>query len=215
MLMPTLAGAKEAARRIACLNNLRQLGMALRMYADENEDRFPPRMAPYWPKRLQPLYVDVLLLKCPTDRVEPLSIPGADPLDPLVAARSFVFNGWNDYFADLFGVPSTNWDLFMAHAYPGGMPEAAIPEPSETITFAEKRTESSHWHVDLLQGGGNHLEQIDEGRHATGGPRGKSGGSDFGFADGSARFLRYGQSLSPLNLWAVTPQWRTNSVALP
>src|SRR5207302_5698127 len=36
MLLPALSKAKESGRRIACVNNLRQLGIALTMYADEN-----------------------------------------------------------------------------------------------------------------------------------------------------------------------------------
>jgi prepilin-type N-terminal cleavage/methylation domain-containing protein len=37
MLLPALAKAKEAGRRIGCVNNLRQLGLSLRLYADDNE----------------------------------------------------------------------------------------------------------------------------------------------------------------------------------
>jgi prepilin-type processing-associated H-X9-DG protein len=40
----------------------------------------------------------------------------------------------------------------------------------------------------------------------------KSGGSDYAFADGSTRYLLYRKSLEPINLWAITPQWRTNSL---
>src|SRR5579872_4227417 len=43
MLLPALGRAKEAGRRISCVNNLRQLGLALRMYGDDNGDYFPPR----------------------------------------------------------------------------------------------------------------------------------------------------------------------------
>src|SRR5436309_14733335 len=46
MLLPALSKAKESGRRIACVNNLRQLGMALTMYADENEVRQPVRLLP-------------------------------------------------------------------------------------------------------------------------------------------------------------------------
>ena len=41
MLMPALARARESARRASCANNLRQTGMALRMYADEADGRYP------------------------------------------------------------------------------------------------------------------------------------------------------------------------------
>src|ERR1035438_2702642 len=43
MLLPALARAKEAANRIKCANNLKQVGLALRMYADDNDGLFPPR----------------------------------------------------------------------------------------------------------------------------------------------------------------------------
>src|SRR6185369_11308050 len=71
MLLPAISGAKEAGRRIACLNNLKQLRLALGMYADDNDGQFPPRFAPYWMTRLQQYYADTRLLKCPTDPFGP------------------------------------------------------------------------------------------------------------------------------------------------
>lgn len=42
MLLPGLARAREAARRTSCANNLRQLGLSLKMYAGENAGMYPP-----------------------------------------------------------------------------------------------------------------------------------------------------------------------------
>ena len=36
LLLPTLAAAKQKARRISCMNNLRQLSLACKLYADDN-----------------------------------------------------------------------------------------------------------------------------------------------------------------------------------
>ena len=36
-----LAKAKAKAQRIACVNNLKQIGIATRIYATDNQDRFP------------------------------------------------------------------------------------------------------------------------------------------------------------------------------
>src|SRR5437667_3363596 len=64
MLLPSLGRAKEAARRISCLNNMRQLGMSESMYADENDGQYTPRMAPFWPDRLRSYFTATNLLVC-------------------------------------------------------------------------------------------------------------------------------------------------------
>ena len=41
LLLPALARAKSKAIRIKCASNTKQLGIAIRMYADDNRDLFP------------------------------------------------------------------------------------------------------------------------------------------------------------------------------
>src|ERR1035437_8467274 len=41
MLLPALAQAKQKAGTIHCMNNVKQLNLALIMYADDNKERFP------------------------------------------------------------------------------------------------------------------------------------------------------------------------------
>jgi prepilin-type N-terminal cleavage/methylation domain-containing protein len=41
MLLPALARAKQKAQRIQCVNNLKQVGLAYRIWSNDNGDRFP------------------------------------------------------------------------------------------------------------------------------------------------------------------------------
>lgn len=41
IIIPALGRARDQANRVACLSNLRQLGIAFRMYAGDNKDRCP------------------------------------------------------------------------------------------------------------------------------------------------------------------------------
>jgi prepilin-type N-terminal cleavage/methylation domain-containing protein len=41
LLLPSLARAKSKGQGIKCISNLKQLGIALRIWTDENENRYP------------------------------------------------------------------------------------------------------------------------------------------------------------------------------
>jgi prepilin-type processing-associated H-X9-DG protein len=97
------------------------------------------------------------------------------------------------------------------------MKESQIPHVSDTALLGEKITTSPHYYLDLLEPEsngaiGNDLFQLDRSRH--GGSQRKnsgSGGSNYVFADGSVRFVKFGDILGPLNLWAVTDRGRADN----
>ena len=47
MLFPSFSRARESARRIDCINNLRQIGIAVAMYTQDWDERYPIGY-PYW-----------------------------------------------------------------------------------------------------------------------------------------------------------------------
>lgn len=253
MLLPALSSAKETARRIACLNNIRQMGMAHAMFVDEHEGRYYPRTkTPLWTIGLMPYLggpngpetdvtvaaldtgstasaksslaaqmtsastkagaaaapaplAELPVLICPDDRSRG-STSGSPDLP-----HSYMMNAWNDYFVTV--LPGNVFtDIYMNKVQStNGLPESLVKEPSDTIIFGEKAEFRNHHYMDFLQNtgegeDGNDVALVEHGRHSNG------RGSNFAFCDGSARFLPYWGSLSPINLWAVMDDWRTNVV---
>src|SRR2546426_7895360 len=41
LLLPALARAKDKAKLVQCINNQHQVGIGLRLWANDNEDKFP------------------------------------------------------------------------------------------------------------------------------------------------------------------------------
>jgi prepilin-type N-terminal cleavage/methylation domain-containing protein/prepilin-type processing-associated H-X9-DG protein len=217
MLLPALSRAKESANRIKCVNNLKQLETSLKLYADDSQNYYPPRTNSYrWPTLLQPFYLNTNLLVCPTDlqRGVPQTDTGSAAA-PDRSPRSYFINGWNDYFLDLLG-PAVFQSQYMAATYPrASIREDAILKPSETVVFGEKKNSaqstasdplgSADYFMDSQEGeGGNDADRIEHGCHSVVHKGDRAGGSNFTFVDGSVRYLRYGLSTWPLNLWAVS-----------
>jgi prepilin-type N-terminal cleavage/methylation domain-containing protein/prepilin-type processing-associated H-X9-DG protein len=222
MLLPTLSRSKGQATKVSCVNNVRQLGLALRLYVDDNHGYYPPRTRfNLWPSRIFDGYKDLNLLVCPNDGPNPGSWGGDDPVHypPDAAPRSYIYNGWNDFMKST--LTEAEMGNYMHGSYPGSIRDQAIQHPSDTATLGEKLTESTHYHMDLLEletsgAVGNDLFQLDRSRHGGNGRKNSGvGGSNYAFVDGSVRYVKYGEILWPLNLWAVTEDGRTAYAVKP
>jgi len=97
LLLPALSRAKGKAYNAACVNNLRQLGIATRLYSDDSEERLPSAeilpTQPIDPANPLPRICDVLasyvgrtagtntnsatVFKCPVDKMGRLAAEGS------------------------------------------------------------------------------------------------------------------------------------------
>ncbi len=206
MLLPALARAKEAGKSIQCLNDMRQLGLALKMYIDDNQSYYPPRTHPNrWPSRLREYYHDLKLLVCPSDGLKPDTGESNKTLWPADAApRSYIYNAWNDYYLQIYN-NDPNWREY-AKTNTLGLPESMIKEPSMTVAFGEKYDTSQHWYFDYETY--EEVSQLDQKRHGSTQGKSKGTGSNYIYCDGSARFVKYTKTFKPINQWAVLDSWR-------
>jgi prepilin-type N-terminal cleavage/methylation domain-containing protein len=220
MLLPALARAKESGNRIKCLNNLRQIEVALKLYADDNEGLCPPRTNSLrWPSLLQDFYRTTNLLTCPTDALRGPPLTGSSaPGMADGAQRSYFINGWDDYFFNTLGPDA--FPIYMKGIYPkASMKESDVLKPTETVIFGEKKNLQAidpndavarDYFMDMLEGnGGNDADRIEHGCHSSI-HHGRAGGSNFVFVDSSVRYVKYGGTTWPLNLWAVNDTDRAN-----
>jgi prepilin-type processing-associated H-X9-DG protein len=187
LLLPALTKAKESARSIQCLSQMRQIGLAVRYYADKNDDEFPRSqhsafahghlswgraIAPQlgssgtaWTNLLQGIY------HCPSDK----------------RTTTLWSYGLNVYFElgsddDYTGKPQT-WRRW-----------SSIPQPSATILFAESASSADHIMPNFWITPSDAAD-LDAKRHRS--------KANYAFVDGHAQLLPLTQTYAPpqMDLW--------------
>jgi prepilin-type processing-associated H-X9-DG protein len=194
LLLPALSRAKDTAKSIQCLNQMRQISLATRLYADEHGDEFPRSVhsasansqrpwewaiSPHlgatggkydWTNLLSGIY------HCPSDPLP--CIPGGH-----------ISYGINYYFevgeTDRYPGKPTTWRKF-----------AQIPQPATTVLFAEISIAADHvmpaldWHTLA-----DAEKEVASQRHRR--------KSNFAFVDGHVVLLPLVRTFNPpqLDLW--------------
>jgi len=218
MLLPVLSKSKSSARRIVCLNNVKQLVLSAIFYEDENGGCLPNRSEfVHWPTQLRKGYTDLKILRCPSDGPNDPKTGSNDPVTfPADAAsRSYVINGWNDYFQTKLG--DADFQVYTKGQNTPCFKPNDVPHPTDTIILGEKLSEAPDYYFDSRdpQFSGNVsvaiAQQLEQGRHSRTRLIVESGGSNYAFVDGSIRFAKYWNCIRPLNLWCVFDNDRISS----
>jgi prepilin-type N-terminal cleavage/methylation domain-containing protein len=112
ILFPVFAQAREKARQTSCASNLHQIAMAMHLYAQDHNGRFPPADDDFNPA--MPYIKNLAIFRCPSDphadperlKIDPnpdvLSVRGPQTR-PLIRYSSYAYRGGlrNDDWGDL------------------------------------------------------------------------------------------------------------------
>ena len=190
ILFPVFARAREKARQTSCLSNMRQLGTAIHMYAQDYDERLPITMEAdeggawlalsMWFGGLNPYIMNTQIWWCPSDPDY-----GRDP------------NLWGSYIGN--GMVTA-----------GGRSMTEIRKPAETILLGERADDwratrdpadltgeywdmcydnwepDGNWHTGTIGWPPEWVDCLAIERH--------SGGSNWLFVDGHAKWMRFGET---------------------
>ncbi|MBI4024951.1 MAG: DUF1559 domain-containing protein [Verrucomicrobia bacterium] len=156
LLMPSLSAARKKAQQIHCMNNLKQIGTATFLYANDFDDRIPnfggdAGIWYYWPGLLEPFVTGKPLdttaptpiswvFMCPTDKItlNPTSYSTPRP------------------WANSYGISYQlyNWGGYPAQGY-SGVKLSSLQTPSQDLYISEHRKLLYNW-ADLAAANGQY-----------------------------------------------------------
>ncbi len=190
ILFPVFARARERARQTSCLSNVRQIGLATMMYAQDHGERLP--RAGYWAedgemihwhKQIMPYLRNEQILICP-------SSPRRDSI-----------NHWNYGFVRQttgYGTSTGSFEHPDGTTIPGQdapVSIAQVTNPSQTAFISD----AQHWYTELAfwYRSDSGFDEVGgawyfvDGRH--------NNGANLGFLDGHARWYPSTSPYGPQN----------------
>ena len=143
MLLPALAKAKGKALRISCLNNLRQTGLFMQLYTDENADKFPTSIKAYTATDSINNWWGLAIVGFSKGNDNSFHCPayGRSPADKFVWRMTFdgVGYGYNAFF--LGGGPEANKSITaggFTYTTPANLKRSTIKNPVDLMMLGDK-----------------------------------------------------------------------------
>lgn len=147
ILFPVFAAARSKARQSACMSNMKQIGMALQQYIQDNDTWYPTTSAEYanysgpgrwasWMPMLFPYTKSTQVFYCPESKDQEINgLPGTASTNPSYASPLMI----NGQAYPLYSIGANQW-LFGDGSggwYKGLLTTSMVHQPSLTAAYAD------------------------------------------------------------------------------
>ena len=181
ILFPVFSRARAKARQTSCLSNVKQIGLALMMYAQDYDEVYPvvDHTTGYdWWMPLQSYVKNAQVFRCPAYRADPTTEPATD----------YLLNGLFAHGTSMALFQDTSTQIAIAIRKPGGPWTGYHPWPDDGTSWDNLSAYSEF-----------------EGHIAT---TIHNDGSNYGFADGHAKWMRWEKTIeAPIPGMHNTGRW--------
>ena len=196
ILFPAFAKARESARRISCVSNLKQIGTGIMQYTQEYDEKLPPAKddAPaQWVVAIKPYVQDTAIYTCPSNT---MATKMKDTSTGVYSNHYNVNGGSGESGKDNLvtsaasqdGIRNRPMNRAFTGAEGGGAALSVITAPSQCILVSENNKDKD---------GGDFYDLSDSTF------QGHLGTTNFLFADGHVKSMRPTLTVQGTNMWDV------------
>lgn len=192
ILFPVFAQAREKARAVSCLSNLRQAGLAFAMYTQDYDETCVPQEVHssvshggYWYVLMQPYIKNWNMMLCPDRSQDVCTESAAAQLGIPFSPRCLGYGYEDGFVSDTgFGLSETSQPDPEGFTMRPGKALAALMTPSQMVAFGDTY-DNPGYSVAM----DNILSRLNDG-YSTQALRHMGGIFNYAFADGHAKVVR-------------------------
>jgi prepilin-type N-terminal cleavage/methylation domain-containing protein/prepilin-type processing-associated H-X9-DG protein len=212
ILFPVFAQAREKARMISCLSNMRQLGLALRMYNQDYDEAFPlvrfvgldgtdPNAEVItWRNVVLPYIKNTGIYQCPSNSASRLN----DGDGWQTAPNKKMPRGYGMNASDVTWVPK-DWDDGSGWIDFSPLTDARITRPADYIMIGENVSADADINLEWPMSDSQEICERSF-QHNGNSKKGPGTPANWVFADGHAKAMQWSKTLLPLN----DNKWQNN-----